>query len=135
MSISVSVYYGWKRSLKYGCSWEINLEIMIFFIAFIVSWFYKTFIPSNILVIIFHICTCDDITLVNERSIVSWKYMKSNKKCVFNVNFQYLHQRLILVWCLIYIKYISFNIFVIQNGRKSPPKFSLFSYLTSTLFF
>jgi hypothetical protein len=36
---------------------------------------------------IFHICTCDDVTLVNEKSIVSWNYMymKSNKKCVFNV--------------------------------------------------
>jgi hypothetical protein len=62
-------------------------------IAFVVSWFYKTFTPSNILVIIFHICTCDDVTLVNEKSIVSWKYMKSNKKCVFNVNFQYLHKQ------------------------------------------
>jgi hypothetical protein len=26
------------------------------------------------------------------KSIVSWKYMKSNKKCVFNVNFQYNHK-------------------------------------------
>jgi hypothetical protein len=34
MSISISVYYGWKRSLKYGCSREINLEIMIFFNRF-----------------------------------------------------------------------------------------------------
>jgi hypothetical protein len=58
-------------------------------IAFVVSWFYKAFTPTTILVTIFHICTCDDITLVNEKSIVSWKYMKSNKKCVFNVNFQY----------------------------------------------
>jgi hypothetical protein len=53
----------------------------------VVSWFYKTFIPTTILVTIFHICTCDDVTLVNEKSIVSWKYLKSNKKCVFNVNF------------------------------------------------
>jgi hypothetical protein len=57
-------------------------------IAFVVSWFYKTFTPTTILVTLFHICTCDDVTLVNEKSIVSWKYMKSNKKCVFNVNFQ-----------------------------------------------
>jgi hypothetical protein len=56
-------------------------------IVFVVSWFYKTFTPTAILVTIFHICTCDDVTLVNEKSIVSWKYMKSNKKCVFNVNF------------------------------------------------
>ena len=28
---------------------------------FIISWFYKTFIPSNILAIIFHICMYDDI--------------------------------------------------------------------------
>ena len=62
-------------------------------IAFVVSWFYKTFIPTTILVTIFHICTCDDVTLVNEKSIVSWKYMKSNKKCVFNVNFQYSHKQ------------------------------------------
>jgi uncharacterized protein YbcV (DUF1398 family) len=45
-------------------------------IAFGVSWFYKTFTPTTILVPIVHICTCDDITLVNEESIVSWKYMK-----------------------------------------------------------
>ena len=62
-------------------------------IAFVVSWFYKTFTPSNILVIIFHIYTCNDVTLVNEKSIVSWKYLKSNQKCVFNVNFQYLHKQ------------------------------------------
>ena len=62
-------------------------------IAFVVSWFYKTFTPSNVLVIIFHICTCDDVTLVNEKSIVSWKYMKSSMKCVFNVNLQYLHKQ------------------------------------------
>jgi hypothetical protein len=49
--------------------------------------------PTTILVTIFHICTCDDVTLVNEKSIVSWKYMKSNKKCVFNVNFQYNHKQ------------------------------------------
>ena len=55
--------------------------------AFIVSWFYKIFTPTTILVTIFHICTCDDVTLVNGKSIVSWKYMKSNKKCVFNVRF------------------------------------------------
>ena len=42
------------------------------------------------MVIIFHIRTCDDGTLVNEKYIVSWKYMKSNRKCVFNVNFEYL---------------------------------------------
>jgi hypothetical protein len=63
-------------------------------IAFVVSWFYKTFTPITILVTIFHICTCDDVTLVNKKSIVSWKYMKSNKKCVFNVNFQYNHKQL-----------------------------------------
>jgi hypothetical protein len=62
-------------------------------IAFVVSWFYKTFTPTTILVTIFNICTCDDVTLVNEKSIVSWKYMKYNKKCVFNVNFQYNHKQ------------------------------------------
>ena len=62
-------------------------------IAFVVSWFYKTFNPTTILVTIFHICTWDDVTLVNEKSIVSWKYMKSNKKRVFNVNFQYNHKQ------------------------------------------
>jgi hypothetical protein len=62
-------------------------------IAFVVSWLYKTFTPTTILVTIFHICTCDDVTLVNEKSIVSWKYIKSNKKCVFNVNFQYNHKQ------------------------------------------
>ena len=62
-------------------------------IAFVVSWFYKTFTPTTILVTIFHMCTCDDVTLVNEKSIVSWKYMKSNKKCVFNVNFQCNHKQ------------------------------------------
>ena len=62
-------------------------------IAFVVSWFYKTFTPTTILVTIFHICTCDDVTLVSGKSIVSWKYMKSNKKCVFNVNFQYNHKQ------------------------------------------
>jgi hypothetical protein len=30
-SISISVYYGWKWSLKYGCSREIDLEILWFF--------------------------------------------------------------------------------------------------------
>jgi alpha-galactosidase/6-phospho-beta-glucosidase family protein len=29
----------------------------------------------------------------NEKSIVSWKYMKSHKKCVFNVNFQNNHKQ------------------------------------------
>jgi hypothetical protein len=58
--------------------------------AFIVSWFYKSFTLSNILAIIIHICTCDDVTLVNEKSIVSWKYLESNKKCVFDDSFQYL---------------------------------------------
>jgi hypothetical protein len=43
-------------------------------IAFVVSWFYKTFTPTTILVTILHICTCDDVTLVNEKSIVSWTY-------------------------------------------------------------
>ena len=62
-------------------------------IAFVVSWFYKIFTPNIILVTIFHICTCVDVTLVNEKSIVSWKYMKSNKKCVFNVNSQYNHKQ------------------------------------------
>jgi hypothetical protein len=62
-------------------------------IAFVVSWFYKIFTPTTILVTIFHICHCDDVTLVNEKSIVSWKYMKSNKICVFNVNFQYSHKQ------------------------------------------
>ena len=62
-------------------------------IAFVVSWFYKTFTPTTIVVTVFHICTSDDVTLVNKKSIVSWKYMKSNKKCVFNVNFQYSHKQ------------------------------------------
>ena len=62
-------------------------------IIFVVSWFYKTFTPTTILVTIFHMCTCDDVTLINEQSIVLWKYMKSNKKCVFNVNFQYNHKQ------------------------------------------
>ena len=62
-------------------------------IAFVFSWFYKIFTPTTILVTIFHICTCDDVTLVNEKSIVWWKYMKSNKKCVINVNFQYNHKQ------------------------------------------
>jgi hypothetical protein len=62
-------------------------------IVFVVSWFYKTFTPTTILVTIFHMCTWDDVTLVNEKSIVSWKYMKSNKNCVFNVNFQYNHKQ------------------------------------------
>ena len=62
-------------------------------IAFVVFSFYKTFSPTTILVTIFHMCTCDDVTLVNEKSIVSWKYMKSNKKCIFNVNFQYNHKQ------------------------------------------
>jgi energy-coupling factor transporter transmembrane protein EcfT len=68
----------------------VILFVFVFFsIAFVGSWFYKTFTPTTILVVIFHIWTCDDVTLVNEKSIVSWKYMKSNKKCVFDVNFQY----------------------------------------------
>ena len=62
-------------------------------IAFVFFGFYKTFTPTTILVTIFHICTCDDVTLVNEKSIVSWKYMKSNKKWVFNVNFQHNHKQ------------------------------------------
>jgi hypothetical protein len=70
-----------------------NRQIINESIAFVFSWFYKTFTPTTILVTIFHICTCDDVTLVNEKAIVSWKYMKSNKKCVFNVNFQYNHKQ------------------------------------------
>jgi hypothetical protein len=58
-------------------------------IAFVVSWFYKTFTPFNILVIIFHIYTCDDVTLVNDKSIVSWKYMKSNKKWDFSSRYMF----------------------------------------------
>ena len=80
-------------------------------IAFVVSWFYKTFTTTTILVTIFHICTCDDVTLVNEKSIVSWKYMKSHKKCVFNVNFQNNHKQ-VPTACLIYIN-ISHLIFVL----------------------
>ena len=70
-----------------------NGQIINETIAFIVSWFYKTFAPTTILITIFHICTCDDVTLVSEKSIVPWKYMKSNKKWVFNVNFQYNHMQ------------------------------------------
>jgi hypothetical protein len=100
-SISISVYYGWKRSIKNGRWREIYLKIIFWLqisysphsgtntkikwdMCLCVSWFYKTFTPTTNLVTIFHICTCDDATLVNEKSIVSWKYMKSNKKCVFN---------------------------------------------------
>jgi hypothetical protein len=60
---------------------EIKRSISIsVYLAFVVSWFYKTFTPTTILVTVFHICTCNDVTLVNEKSIVSWKFMKSNKK-------------------------------------------------------
>ena len=84
-------------------------------IAFVVSWFYKTFTPTTILVTIFHICTCDDVTLVNEKSIVSWTYMKSNKKCVFNVNFQYNHKQVPTAYFSMFNihKYISHLIFVL----------------------
>ena len=81
-------------------------------IAFVVSWFYKTFTPTTILVTIFHICTCDDVTLVNEKSIVSWKYMISNMKCVFNVNFQYNHTQVPTAYYSMMFnihKHISFN--------------------------
>ena len=72
-------------------------------IVFVVSWFYKTFTPNYYFG---NNCPYLHVTLVNEKSIVSWKYMKSNKKCVFNVNFQHSHKQVptvILVWCLIYI--------------------------------
>jgi hypothetical protein len=81
-------------------------------IAFVVSWFYKTFTPTTILVTIFHICSCDNVTLVNEKSIISWKYMKSNKKCVFNVNFQYNHKQVPTAYFSMMFnkhKHISFN--------------------------
>ena len=81
-------------------------------IAFAVSWFYKTFTPSTILVTIFHICTCDDVTLGNEKSIVLWKYMISNMKCVFNVNFQYNHTQVPTAYYSMMFnihKHISFN--------------------------
>ena len=87
-------------------------------IAFVVSWFYKTFTPTTILVAIFHICTCDDITLVNEKSIVSWKYIKSNKKCVFNVNFQYNHKPVLTAYFSMMFnihKHISHLIFVLAS--------------------
>ena len=54
---------------------EIGLKIDILKmkrIAFVVSWYYKTFTPTTILVTIFHICTSDDVTIVNEKSIVLW---------------------------------------------------------------
>ena len=81
-------------------------------IAFVVSWFYKTFTPTTILVTIFHICTCDDVILVNEKSIVSLKY----KKCVFNVNFQYNHKQVPTAYFSMMFnihKYISHFIFVL----------------------
>ena len=77
-------------------------------IAFVLSWFYKTFTQTTILVTIFHICTCDNVTLVNEKSIVSWIYMKSNKKCVFNVNFQYNHKQVPTAYFSMFNIHISF---------------------------
>jgi hypothetical protein len=85
-------------------------------IAFAVSWFYKAFTPTTILVTIVHICTCDDVTLVNEKSIVSWKYMKSNKKYVFNVNFQNNHKQVPTAYLSMMFnihKHISHLIFVL----------------------
>jgi hypothetical protein len=79
-------------------------------VAFVVSWFYKTFTPATILVTIFHISTCDDVTLVNEKYIGSWKYMKSKKKCVFNVNFQYNHKQVPTAYfSMMFNIHISFN--------------------------
>ena len=75
-------------------------------IAFIVSWFYKTFTSSNILVIIFHICTCDDVTLVNEKSIFReniWNLTRNvYLMSIFNIS-PSRYQQNILVWCLIFI--------------------------------
>jgi hypothetical protein len=104
-SISIFVYYGWKRSIKNGRRREIDRNII-----FLLQISYSPHSGTNkikwdmcscILNIIvnyyfgnhFPYFTCDDVTLVNEKSIVSWKYMKSNKKCVFNVNFQYNHKQ------------------------------------------
>jgi hypothetical protein len=45
-------------------------------------------------------------------TIVSWKYMKSNKKCVFNVNFQYNHKQVPTAYFNMMFnihKHISFN--------------------------
>jgi hypothetical protein len=65
----------------------------------------------------FHICTCDDVTLVNEKSIVSGKYMKSNKKCVFNVNFQYIHKQ--VPTNLFNVKTVSWKLFKFYYRSKT----------------
>jgi Zn-finger domain-containing protein len=61
-SISISVYYGWKRSTKNGRWRETDLNIIF--------WLQISYSPHS-----------------------GWKYIKSNKKCVFNVNFQYNHKQ------------------------------------------
>ena len=67
-------------------------------IAFVVSWFYKTFTPTTILVTIFHICTCDDVTLVNEKFIVSWKYIPTAYfSMMFNIHKHISHLIFVLV--------------------------------------
>jgi hypothetical protein len=69
-------------------SFRLEVDKSMKRIAFVVSWFYKTFTPTTILVTIFHISTCDDVTLVNEKYIGSWKYMKSKKKWACALNTQ-----------------------------------------------
>jgi hypothetical protein len=56
-------------------------------IAFVVSWLYKTFTPTTILVSIFHMCTCDDVALINEQS------EKSTLKLFLDCRFHTLHTR------------------------------------------
>jgi hypothetical protein len=77
-------------------------------IAFVVSWFYKTFTPTTISVTIFHICMCDDVTLVNEKSI--------------NVNFQYNHKQVPTAYFSMMFnihKHISHLIFVLVPELES----------------
>jgi hypothetical protein len=89
----------------------------------VVSWFHKTFTPTTILVTIFHICTCNDVTLVNEKSIVSWKYMKSNKMnqwfrkiAVLRLNL-YLFEWFVIIECERTDKYT--NLFTLKLSARN----------------
>ena len=60
--------------------------------------------------------------IINEMSIASLNYMKSNKKCVFNVNFQYNHKQVPKAYFSMMFnihKHISHLIFVLVPGVES----------------
>jgi hypothetical protein len=108
-SISISVYYGWKRSMQNGRWREIDLKIII--------WLQISYSPHS------------GMKSLSFRENI-WNLTKNvYLMSIFSITTS-RYQRHFIVWCLIYINTFSFNFCVNtsdtmhnQVGSKSPPKF------------